>query len=113
VAIDRARETIRHLSRDSTSTMMHGDLHFGNILPAVREPWLTIDPKGWAGTAAYDAFTVMTGRPEDLDRTTRLNRALTTRVRRFASAAHVDADLALACCQARATSGLSLRFVYV
>jgi len=104
VAIDRARETIRHLGRDSTSTMLHGDLHFGNILPAVREHWLTIDPKGWTGTAAYDAFTVITGRPEDLDRTTRPDRALTARVRRFASAAHVDADLALACCQARATS---------
>lgn len=79
-AIDRARETIRHLGRDSTSTMLHGDLHFGNILPAIREPWLTIDPKGWSGTAAYDAFTVITGRPEDLDRTTGPDRALITRI---------------------------------
>lgn len=41
--------------------MLHGDLHYRNILRSHREPWLIIDPKGWFGTAAFDAFAVATG----------------------------------------------------
>ena len=37
---------------------MHGDLHFANALRSDREPWLAIDPKGYAGTAAFDAATI-------------------------------------------------------
>jgi streptomycin 6-kinase len=31
------------------------DLHAGNVLAAVREPWLVIDPKPFVGDPAYDA----------------------------------------------------------
>lgn len=34
--------------------LLHGDLHHYNILTAVREPWLAIDPKGVAGEPAYE-----------------------------------------------------------
>lgn len=64
-AIVRARQTIEELGSDHTSTMLHGDLHVGNVLAGVREPWLTIDPVGWQGTAAFDAFTVVARRRED------------------------------------------------
>lgn len=100
---DRARETIHHLASDTTSTMLHGDLHFGNILRAQRQPWLTIDPKGWSGTPAWEAFTVIAGRREELVEVD-LYGAVVNRVQQFATAARVDKDLALACCQARAVS---------
>ena len=102
--IARARETIRMLTNDATPTMLHGDLHFGNVLSAYREPWLTIDPKGWRGTAAFDAFTVIAGRRDELHHADDLERAIRGRVHRYAMAAGVDTDVALACCQARATS---------
>ncbi len=102
--VDRARSTIRALATDPTSTMLHGDLHFGNVLSAERQPWLAIDPKGWRGTAAYDAFTVAAGKREALLAAADPERAFRDRIRRFASAADVDAGLALACVQARATS---------
>lgn len=102
--LDRARSTIRALSNESTSTMLHGDLHFGNVLGAERQPWLAIDPKGWRGTAAYDAFTVAAGKRETLLDAADPERAFRDRIRRFAAAADVDAGLALACVQARATS---------
>ncbi len=105
-AIGRARETIAALGRDRTSTLLHGDLHDGNVLAADREPWLAIDPKGWRGTAAYDAFTVIGGRPDQLDHTEDPDRQLQARIRRYSAAAGVDHDLAAACCQARATSSL-------
>jgi len=102
--INLARATIRSLASDPTTTMLHGDLHFGNVLRATREPWLTIDPKGWRGTAAFDAFTVVAGRREDLKEVTDLHGALQARVQRYACAAGVNLDVALACVQARATS---------
>jgi len=105
-AVDRARETITALGGDRTTTLLHGDLHDGNVLAADREPWLAIDPKGWRGTAAYDAFTVIAGRPGQLRATDDLDRQLRARIRRYSSAAGVDHDLAAACCQARATSSL-------
>lgn len=105
-AVDRARETIAALGGDRTTTLLHGDLHDGNVLAADREPWLAIDPKGWRGTAAYDAFTVIAGRPGQLRATDDIDRQLRARIRRYCSAAGVDHDLAAACCQARATSSL-------
>ncbi|WP_243395394.1 aminoglycoside phosphotransferase family protein [Nocardioides currus] len=33
----------------STGTMIHGDLHYANVLSADREPWLVIDPKPMSG----------------------------------------------------------------
>lgn len=104
--VRRAWATIAELGRDPTVTMLHGDLHAGNVLAVGRERWLAIDPKGWEGTAAYDAFTVVVGHPAELVGCPDLARAIRARVRRFAGAAGVDNDLALACCQARATSAL-------
>ena len=103
-ALDQARETIQHLAADGTPTMLHGDLHYRNILGSHREPWLTIDPKGWFGTAAFDAFTVAAGGREHLSIGDGLHTAITRRVRAFAAAAGVNGDLAVACCQARAVS---------
>jgi len=101
---DRARQTIRLLTTDTTATMLHGDLHFGNILQSSREPWLTIDPKGWSGTRAWDAFTVIAGQREQLQQDGDIYGGAVNRVQRFSTAAQINPDLALACCQARAVS---------
>ena len=34
--------------------LLHGDLHYGNVLAAARRPWLAIDPKGAIGEPAVD-----------------------------------------------------------
>ncbi|MBO2463253.1 aminoglycoside phosphotransferase family protein [Actinomadura violacea] len=99
-AVDRARAVIGALAADATPTMLHGDLHYANVLKASREPWLAIDPQGRRGTAAFDAFTVITERPSRL----MARAAVLARIRRYGSAAGVDPELALACCQARASS---------
>jgi streptomycin 6-kinase len=36
------------------AVVLHGDLNFGNVLSADREPWLAIDPKGIIGEPVYD-----------------------------------------------------------
>ena len=39
--------------------VLHGDLHHYNILSAVREPWLAIDPKGVVGEAEYEVGALL------------------------------------------------------
>ncbi|SDS98181.1 streptomycin 6-kinase [Friedmanniella luteola] len=103
-AIDQAQETIEQLATDTTATMLHGDLHFDNILRSTRDGWLSIDPKGWSGTGAFDTFTVIAGRREEIDQGPGLYQGIVRRINRFAAAAGIDPDHALACCQARAVS---------
>jgi streptomycin 6-kinase len=43
------------LASSGAPVLLHGDLHHENILSAMREPWLAIDPKGVAGEPAYEA----------------------------------------------------------
>lgn len=57
--VDAACETVRELCRQQQDTMLHGDLHLNNVLRGVREPWQVIDPRGWVGDPAYDAFTLL------------------------------------------------------
>jgi streptomycin 6-kinase len=42
------------LDDESESVLLHGDLHYGNILSSDRAGHLLIDPKGYVGDAAFD-----------------------------------------------------------
>ncbi|WP_307164789.1 aminoglycoside phosphotransferase family protein [Streptomyces rishiriensis] len=57
--VDAALDTVRELGRRQPDLLVHGDLHARNILSAEREPWLAVDPKGWAGDPAYDGGTLL------------------------------------------------------
>ncbi|MFI1052355.1 aminoglycoside phosphotransferase family protein [Streptomyces griseoruber] len=54
-----ALATVRELGPEQPRLVVHGDLHARNILRAEREPWLAVDPKGWAGDPAYDGGTLL------------------------------------------------------
>ncbi|MFD8782813.1 aminoglycoside phosphotransferase family protein [Kitasatospora sp. NPDC059599] len=60
--LDAAVATVRELGRTQPDTLVHGDLHARNILRAGREPWLAVDPKGYAGDPAYDGGTLLKSR---------------------------------------------------
>ena len=47
------------LSTSDPPTLLHGDLHHGNILAAEREPWLAIDPKGLIAEPAYEVGALL------------------------------------------------------
>ena len=47
------------LASMSEQVLLHGDLHYFNILAAEREPWLAIDPKGVVGEPAYEVGALM------------------------------------------------------
>ena len=49
--VDQARSIAAGLVEDAatTGTLVHTDLHYGNVLAADRRPWLVIDPKPLSG----------------------------------------------------------------
>jgi streptomycin 6-kinase len=46
---DLAVQLARDLAADAGTILVHGDLHYGNVLAGTRQPWLAIDPKPVVG----------------------------------------------------------------
>ncbi|MEU2334611.1 aminoglycoside phosphotransferase family protein [Streptomyces sp. NPDC006654] len=90
--LDAAVATTRELGRAQPDTLVHGDLHARNILRGDREPWLAVDPKGWAGDPAYDAGTLLKSRALNLMRTDDLREAAHRLLDVFAEAAELDRE---------------------
>lgn len=65
--VDRARALFRELTAGADDVLIHGDLNPGNVLRAIRERWLAIDPKGYAGNPLYDVATFLSDIPEGLE----------------------------------------------
>ena len=51
---------------EAAPVVLHGDLHYFNILAASRQPWLAIDPKGIIGEPAYEVGAWMRNWSPDL-----------------------------------------------
>ncbi|MFD0899949.1 aminoglycoside phosphotransferase family protein [Actinomadura sediminis] len=90
--VDAAVATVRELARDQPETIVHGDLHAGNILRAEREPWLAVDPKGVVGDPAYDGGTLLKARALALLGADDPHRAVRRFLDVFAEAAELDRD---------------------
>ena len=50
----------------SVGTMIHGDLHYENVLAGDREPWLAIDPKPMNGDPHYEVAPLLWSRWDDV-----------------------------------------------
>ncbi|MDQ3616506.1 MAG: aminoglycoside phosphotransferase family protein [Actinomycetota bacterium] len=50
----------------SVGTMIHGDLHYDNVLAADREPWLVIDPKPMSGDPHYEVAPLLWNRWDEV-----------------------------------------------
>lgn len=55
----------------TSATVLHGDLHYRNVLAAEREPWLVIDPKPLNGDPHYEIVPMLWTRWDDLAGDTR------------------------------------------
>jgi streptomycin 6-kinase len=65
--IERAEGQFAELLNDGSQPMLiHGDMNWGNILRAQRQPWLVIDPKGVVGNPLYDVATFLNDPPDGL-----------------------------------------------
>ncbi len=90
--LDAAVATVRELGRVQPDTLIHGDLHARNILRADREPWLAVDPKGYAGDPAYDGGTLLKSRALALLAADDLPKAAHRALDVFAEAAELDRE---------------------
>ena len=63
----------RDLSSDaaSSATLVHGDLHYGSVLAADREPWLSISPKPINGDPHFEVAPMLWNRWDELAGDTR------------------------------------------
>lgn len=90
--VNAAVATVRELGRVQPDTLIHGDLHARNILRAGREPWLAVDPKGYAGDPAYDGGTLLKSRALTLLEADDLRKAVRRTLDVFAEAAELDRE---------------------
>lgn len=92
--VDAAVATVRELGHVQPATVIHGDFHARNILRADREPWLAVDPKGYAGDPAYDGGTLLKARALTLLEADDLHTAVHRLLDVFAEAAELDRERA-------------------
>ncbi|WP_248489239.1 aminoglycoside phosphotransferase family protein [Tsukamurella sp. PLM1] len=52
---------------ESVGRIIHGDLHYENVLAADREPWLVIDPQPMSGDPHYEVAPLLWNRWEEMD----------------------------------------------
>ena len=50
----------------SNGRIIHGDLHYTNVLAGDREPWLVIDPKPMSGDPHYEVAPMLWNRWDEL-----------------------------------------------
>jgi streptomycin 6-kinase len=64
--VEQALAAAPRLMGDEPSAVIHGDLHYENVLRGERRPWLVIDPKGFAGDPAYELAPMLWNRWPEL-----------------------------------------------
>lgn len=92
--VDQAVSLGRAFAADphSTGTMVHGDLHYANVLAADRAPWLAIDPKPMSGDPHYEVAPMLWNRWAELAGDVR--RGVRARFHALVDAAGLDEDRA-------------------
>ena len=97
--VEQTRTLARDLVADEASNgvMIHGDLHYENVLAGDREPWLVIDPKPMSGDPHYEPAAMLWNRFEELaapDRPLSVRDGLRRRFHTLVDVAGLDEDRA-------------------
>ncbi|MGZ4461028.1 MAG: aminoglycoside phosphotransferase family protein [Nocardioides sp.] len=79
---------------DSVGTMVHGDLHYANVLAADREPWLAIDPKPVSGDPHYEVAPMLWNRWDEVVASGDVRDTVRRRFHTLVDAAGLDEDRA-------------------
>jgi streptomycin 6-kinase len=92
--VEQALSLGRELVADpaSVGVIVHGDLHYGNVLAGDREPWLVIDPKPMSGDPHYEPAPMLWNRTDEL--ADDLRNGLRRRFHTLVDAAGLDEDRA-------------------
>ncbi len=74
--------------------VLHGDLHYGNVLAGARAPWLAIDPKAMAGDPHYEPAPMLWNRWGEVLDTGDVRTATRARFHTLVDVAGLDEDRA-------------------
>jgi streptomycin 6-kinase len=96
--IERARHLVADLTAepDCDATLLHTDLHFGNVLAGTRDPWLSIDPKPMAGHPGLELQPVLRNRLGELGTGSTFRCLVRRRFEIVCERAGIDEDVARA-----------------
>ena len=72
--------------------VLHGDLHYGNVLSSDRDGWLAIDPKGVIGEPCYEVGDLFRNRVDELYESSDPVRAMRLRAESVADLTGFDAE---------------------
>ena len=90
--IEQAHALTRDFADGPNDTVLHGDLHYGTVLAADREPWLAIAPKPLNGDPHYEIAPMLWNRWEEL--AGNIRHGVQRRFYRLIDAAGLDEDRA-------------------
>jgi streptomycin 6-kinase len=65
--LDQARDLAAELGMSTGGLLVNYDLHYGNVLAGMREPWLAIDPKAIVGDPEFGAAQLLWRRLEEIE----------------------------------------------
>ena len=100
--VERGAGLLRELiTGTAADQLIHGDMNPGNVLLATREPWLAIDPKGYAAHPLFDVATFLNDPPVGLAPDA-LRRLQERRIALFAEALNESRAAVLAWAEAHA-----------
>jgi streptomycin 6-kinase len=90
--VEEAVALCRDLAADPAERVLHGNLHYGNVLAADREPWLAISPTPLNGDPAYELAPMLLHRWDEL--TDHVRAGVQRRFYALVDAAGLDEDRA-------------------
>ena len=90
--LDRARSTLRSLERLGGERLLHGDLHYGNVLSDGTD-WVAIDPKPVTGHPAWEVAPLLANRVEEMGTGASLRWSVRRRAEVACEVSGLDPDL--------------------
>ena len=94
--VQQAAAIARQFATDPAidSRLLHGDLHYDNVLAGDREPWLVIDPKPLAGDPHFEPAPMLWNRWDEVVASGDVRDAVRRRFHTLVDAAGLDEDRA-------------------
>lgn len=90
--VEQARSTLRDLEGEGGARLLHGDLHYGNVLSDGTD-WVAIDPKPITGHPAWEIAPLLGNRFDEMGTGASLRWSVRRRVEVICAVADLDEDL--------------------
>lgn len=90
--VEQVRSTLRSLGSLGEERLLHGDLHYGNVLSDGTD-WVAIDPKPVTGHPAWEVAPLLNNRTEEMGTGASLRWSVRRRIEVVCDVARLDEDV--------------------